>query len=122
MQTAMVYLLAMAFVAAIGAAQGAESDFLAFFTLRSFGLASFSTIVGVLAMRVMFGIALGTWLFGILFDRYGDYRIASLIGAVCFLGSSVFILAAGMAERIAVSKQPKPTAEQRAIAATGDVH
>lgn len=110
MDLANAYLVAALLIGAIGAAQGAESDFIAFFVLRSFGMLAFSTIVGVLAMAVTFGIALGAWLYGVLFDRYGDYEFAGQLGGLCFLGSTVFILTAGIAERLTPSPKQSRTA------------
>ncbi len=93
------YLVAAVVVMSIGLAQGAEADFTAFFILRSFGMRAFSTVVGVLAMIVTFGLTIGSWLYGILFDMNGNYDIAVYLGAACLLGASVFILLAGMLEK-----------------------
>ena len=93
------YLVVAVVAMSIGIAQGAESDFTAFFILRSFGMRAFSTVVGVLAMIVTFGLTIGSWLYGILFDMTGSYDSAVYLGAVCLLGASVFIMLAGMMEK-----------------------
>lgn len=85
-------------VGAIGLAAGAEADFIGYFGIRSFGMRKFSTIVGMLALIVTLGNALGGWLYGFLFDVYGSYEIACLIGASCLLASGLIMLLAGGAE------------------------
>lgn len=83
----------------IGTGQGAEADFIAFFTLRSFGMRAFATIVGVLAMMSTLGLAAGGFLFARLADSDGNYDAACLIGAVCLLVSGAIILATGLGDR-----------------------
>jgi predicted MFS family arabinose efflux permease len=99
------YALIAVLTFSIGMAQGAESDFVAFFTLRSFGMRAFATIVAVLAMVVTLGLAFGAWLYGVLFDLYGSYVVAGHIGAVCLLVSGVFVIVAGMIERASAGRQ-----------------
>ncbi len=79
-----------------GLAQGAEVDFLAFFVPKYFGLGSYATIFGVLAMLVSIGMAVGGVCFGYIFDRYGSYQyalegaiLAYLFGAICVLGAGL---------------------------------
>jgi predicted MFS family arabinose efflux permease len=103
------YPLAALLICTIGMAQGAESDFVAYFVLRSFGMRAFSTIVGVLAMVVTLGLALGAWLYGVLFDMYGSYTIACLLGAGCLLASGVFVIAAGLVDRAGAHRRQAPT-------------
>lgn len=85
-------------VGAIGLAAGAEADFVGYFAIRSFGMRKFSTIVGMLALIVTLGNALGGWLYGFLFDLYGSYEIACLVGAACLLASGAVMLLAGFGE------------------------
>lgn len=99
------YLLVAILLGSIGMAQGAESDFVAFFTLRSFGLRVFSTIVGVLAMIVTLGLTAGAWIYGLLFDMYGSYEIASFAGSACLLSAGIFVLIAGLIEKSAGVKE-----------------
>lgn len=99
------YLLVALLLGSIGMAQGAESDFVAFFTLRSFGLRVFSTIVGVLAMIVTLGLTVGAWVYGLLFDIYGSYEIASFAGSGCLLSAGIFVLIAGLREKSAISRE-----------------
>lgn len=92
------FALVVLTVGAIGLAAGAEADFVGFFGIRSFGMRKFSTIVGMLALIVTLGNALGGWLYGFLFDVYGSYEIACLIGATCLFVSGVIMLVAGIGE------------------------
>jgi MFS family permease len=103
------YPLVAFLVFTIGMAQGAESDFVAYFALRSFGMRAFSTIVGVLAMVVTLGLALGAWVYGVLFDLYGSYTIACMIGAACLLASGVFVIAAGLIDRAGARRERAAT-------------
>lgn len=93
------YPIAALLVISIGSAQGAESDFTAFFILRSFGIRAFSSIVAVLAMIVTFGLTVGSWFYGIVFDIYGSYDLAINLGAVCLIGASIIVLIAGFLDR-----------------------
>jgi predicted MFS family arabinose efflux permease len=72
-------------VSMIGLAEGAESDYLAFFSLRLFGTRSFSKIVGILLMGAGAGMALGGLLFAALFDRYHSYAIALRVSVAAYL-------------------------------------
>lgn len=62
---------------------GAEGDFMPFFVRRYFGLKQFSLIYGVQFFFFAIGGVFGPVLFGLGFDRFGDYTIpfwgASLI-------------------------------------------
>ncbi|MET0241802.1 MAG: MFS transporter [Sphingobium sp.] len=84
---------------AIGMGQGAEADFVAYFSLRSFGMKSFATIVGVLGMMSTVGLAIGGFLFGRLFDADGSYATACHVGAACLFLSAALIVATGLSER-----------------------
>lgn len=93
------HLLVAIMTASIGLAQGAEADFVAFFILRSFGMRAFSAIVGFVAMVVTLGLTVGAWLFGALFDIFGNYEAASIIGAGFLATAGLLILTAGFCER-----------------------
>jgi predicted MFS family arabinose efflux permease len=93
------YILVGLLLAVVGMAQGAESDFVAYFTLRSFGMRAFSTIVGGLAMIVTLGLSTGAWMYGMLFDAYGGYETAFMAGGAFLLAAGIFILGAGILER-----------------------
>jgi MFS family permease len=83
----------IAIVLLIGMGQGAEADFVAYFSLRLFGLRSYSTLVGLNAMIVGFGLALGGIGFAAMADAYGDYSLAMGAGSACFFIAAVLFLA-----------------------------
>jgi MFS family permease len=84
------WALALVAVVLIGLQQGSETDLLAFFTARQFGMRRYSSIYGALVMVGLIGTGLGVAGFGILYDRLGGYQ-AALIGAI-----GVFPVAAGL--------------------------
>lgn len=86
----------------IGMAQGAEGDFMAFFSLRSFGIRAFATIVGVLGMTASLGMAAGAFAFSLIFDAHGSYFLACYMGAVCLFLSGIIIFLTGLAEQRSV--------------------
>jgi predicted MFS family arabinose efflux permease len=85
--------LAVPAVLLLGMAQGAESDYVAFFTLRFFGLKAYSTIVGTYAMAIGLSMSLGGLGFSELYDRQGGYQTSILLGASGFLLAAFAMLA-----------------------------
>jgi hypothetical protein len=80
-------------VGLIGLAQGAESDYLSYFTMRIFGIRNFSKLVGMISMAVGGGMAAGGFLFAALYDHYRDYNVAVRIGVALYLiAASLFPL------------------------------
>jgi MFS family permease len=84
--------LAAAAVTLIGLAQGAEADFIALFTLRSFGLRRFSTLVAIIFMVSGIGFAFGGLMFARIFDRSGGYQPAIFISAAILLAAAVIAM------------------------------
>jgi len=72
-------------IALVAVAFGAESDLLAFFSSRYFGLRAFGTVTGALALFYGVSFSLGTVIAGFAFDRFGDYRYV-LLAAVLVSG------------------------------------
>lgn len=68
----------------IGFLQGAETDVLAYFVARHFGMQSFGSVYGVLLSISMIGTAMGVVGFGQLFDKFSSYDMA-LFGAAILL-------------------------------------
>lgn len=66
----------------IGLLQGAETDVLAYFVARYFGLHAFSTIYGLLLAIAMLGTAAGIVGFGQLFDIYGSYDVPLVVAGL----------------------------------------
>jgi MFS family permease len=79
----------------LGLAQGAEVDFLAFLTPRYFGLANYGKLFGILLVILATALASGGYLFGLIFDHFGSYRVALMIAAVAYVCSSGLILLSG---------------------------
>jgi MFS family permease len=75
----------------IGLAQGAEGDYIIFFSMRLFGLGNFSRVVSILAMVISIGMAVGGLLFAKAYDFTGTYRPALIAGAILYaLGGIIF--------------------------------
>jgi MFS family permease len=57
-----------------------------------FGRKAFGKIIGISSVPMMLLTMAGPIIAGSMFDKYGDYTNAFLlIGAICFLGSLIFI-------------------------------
>jgi MFS family permease len=68
----------------IGFALGVEYDLLAFFIARYFGMRSYTAIYGILYVFFSLGSGFGPLVFGLDFDRHGNFRL-SLLGSVAVL-------------------------------------
>lgn len=91
-----IFIVAVIAVLFFGLAQGAEVDFLAFFVPKYFGLSSYATIFGVLAMLVSIGMAIGGVCFGYVFDLYGSYDHALEGAILAYVFGAICVLAAGL--------------------------
>lgn len=89
----------MLIVAALGMGQGAEGDFPAFFSRRSFDADGYSTLVGIFVMTTAFGLAGGAFAFGVISDRTGGYTLAAGLGAACYASAAVLMGLAGLWDR-----------------------
>ncbi len=85
---------ATAYLAAflVGLGMGAEVDIIAYLTSRYFGLRAFGEIYGYAFASYALAGALGPWLMGVGFDRFGSYRpvlggflAATLVAAAAML-------------------------------------
>lgn len=85
-------LVAGVAAALIGLGQGAEADFLAFFTMKAFGMEAFGTIFGLFALLVGLGIALGGLLFGLLRDVLGNYDLACDLASGAMFAAAILML------------------------------
>jgi predicted MFS family arabinose efflux permease len=65
----------------IGLMQGAETDVLAYFVARLFGIHAYNRIYGVLVTISLLGTAAGIVGFGRLYDAAGNYELALAISA-----------------------------------------
>ncbi|MET0985423.1 MAG: MFS transporter [Steroidobacteraceae bacterium] len=89
--------------ALIGLAQGAEGDFIAFFTARYFPLHMYSRVFGLIAMGTYAMISLGGLMFASLYDLFGRHQIAMFIAIGCYSSAALLIL---FVEKIEPSSQP----------------
>lgn len=80
----------------LGLAQGAEVDFLAYLVPRYFGLVNYGKLFGILLFVLASSLALGGYLFGLLFDRFESYELALLIAAGAYVASSLLIILSGV--------------------------
>lgn len=87
-----VWIVAAVAVFLVGMGQGAEADFIAFYTLRIFGRRAFATIYATIGITVGGGMALGGLLFAGIFDLTGNYDLATYIAAGIFLLSALIAL------------------------------
>jgi sugar phosphate permease len=79
------WLLAAIAVFLVGLGQGAEIDFIAYFTLRLFGLRSFSLIFGTMAMVVSGSMAVGGMVLARVYDAFGSYHGALILSVFLYL-------------------------------------
>ncbi|WP_340268821.1 MFS transporter [Sphingobium mellinum] len=79
-------------VVLLGLSQGAEGDFVAYFTVRVFGLDTFAIIFAMLATVGGVTIAAGGILFAVSFDIFGSYQVAAYGSVVSFLVAALMIL------------------------------
>jgi predicted MFS family arabinose efflux permease len=91
-----VFWIGVPAVLFLGLAQGAEVDFLAFLVPRYFGLGNYGKLFGMLLVMLASAMATGGYIFGLLFDRYGDYRMALIVGGVAYACSAVLIILSGI--------------------------
>ena len=76
----------------LGWGQGAEGDYIGFFTQHLFGRQAFAAIYSWFNLAVGSGLALGGLLFARIFDIYGNYQLAVTIGVGLWLASAVLML------------------------------
>jgi MFS family permease len=83
--------LAALAVMLIGLQQGSETDLLAYFVSRGFGIRKYGSIYGAIATFGALSTLTGLLLFGQIHDATGSYNIALMIGAAAFvLGAASF--------------------------------
>lgn len=86
------WILLAVSVALIGVAQGAEGDYIKFFSMRLFGVANFSRVVAIMAMTISAGMALGGLAFARVFDVTGSYGPAVQASIALYaVGGIVFL-------------------------------
>lgn len=89
------FALAALAVTLIGVQQGSETDLLAYFISRGFGVRRYGSIYGAVATFGALSTLSGVLLFGQTHDATGNYDIALMIGAAAFLFGSASFFAIG---------------------------
>lgn len=79
----------------IGLAVGAEIDIIGFLTARYFGMRNYGAIYGFIALFISLFNAVGGYLFGLAYDRFGGYREALAASAAFYVLSAVSYLLLG---------------------------
>ncbi|MFT5350349.1 MAG: MFS family permease [Gammaproteobacteria bacterium] len=81
--------------AILGLAWGSEGDVLAYFVGRYFGLKFFGAIYGLLLSMHLLGGAVGPYLLGLGFDRFGSYTVTLMCMAATTAFAALLILFVG---------------------------
>jgi sugar phosphate permease len=76
-------------IALLGLAQGAEGDYIMFFSMRLFGLRNLSRVLSIQSMAIGVGMASGGLAFARVFDIFGSYQPAILASALLYAVSAV---------------------------------
>jgi MFS family permease len=69
----------------IGCSIGGETDLIAFFTAKYFGIRSYGKIYGLLYAMFMVGMSISAFLTGFIFDSFGSYFVALLTSTFLLL-------------------------------------
>jgi hypothetical protein len=86
------WIIALLAVFLLGLGQGAEVDFIAFFTVRIFGMRSFAAISATIGASVGVGMALGGSGFAIVHDATGSYDAAIYASVLIYAGAAALAL------------------------------
>ena len=79
----------------LGFSLGTEGDFMAYVVRRYFGLKSFGGIYGCLFTAYSLGSVAGVILFGMGYDHFNNYRVATIVGSCGFFAAMFVVLALG---------------------------
>ena len=82
---------ALAGAIAYGLAFGSELDIVGYLTARRFGMRAYGRIYGTLYAAILFGSALSPILYGLTFQRTGEYLLALQGAALCMAVAAVLI-------------------------------
>lgn len=88
----------------IGVSFGAEGDIVPFLVTRYFGIAIFSTVVGLLSSAIAAAIASGNVILGLTLDKTGSFDVYLYCAATGALAGSTLLLTLGKAD----GKRRKP--------------
>lgn len=77
----------------LGISTGSEGDLIPYLTRKYFGKRSFGSIYGCLFGAATLGGAVGPFLYGIAFDRFGSYTVVHKVScAACVVGAFAILL------------------------------
>ncbi|ALJ18451.1 MFS transporter [Microbacterium sp. No. 7] len=79
----------------IGLSQGAEGDYMAFFSMREFGAKNYTFIAGFMFMATGIAGFLGGISFAIVKDLTGSYTVVAFVVAFAYLVGAALLLVAG---------------------------
>ena len=79
----------------VGLGLGAEIDVVAYMVARYFGVRSFSALYGMAVFFIAFAGALGASMLGVSFDAFGNYDLALVAIAGCFVAAGCLYLLLG---------------------------
>jgi MFS family permease len=82
-----------AYVVLYGAAMGGVATLQPLLVVNAFGPASFAVIYGMISLIFHFGMALGPWAAGRIFDVTGSYQWAFIIFLAAYVLATVAVLA-----------------------------
>lgn len=82
-------------IIAIGVSFGAEVDVLAYAIARYCGLSRYSSVMGLCSTVLAVAVGAGSSGIGLLYDHFGNYRVALTMGSICFLLSAAGYLSLG---------------------------
>jgi predicted MFS family arabinose efflux permease len=89
------FLFAAIAVAMAGLQQGSETDVMAYFISRNFGVASFSLVFGMVITAGVIGTVSGGILFGFTHDFTKSYDLALMASACLFMSAAILLWWAG---------------------------
>jgi len=102
----------------LGLASGAETDLVAYFASRYFGMAHYGKIYGVLYMTFGIGSAISPPLYGRVRDLTGNYDLALRAAAAAFIVGGLILLMMGGYRRATRSWNAPPIEGLRGIPST----
>jgi MFS family permease len=79
----------------VGLGLGAEIDVVAYMVARYFGVRIFSTLYGMTVFFIAVSGAVGAAMLGVAYDHYGNYDVALLVIAACFMTAGAIYLLMG---------------------------
>ncbi|MFJ4452800.1 MFS transporter [Pseudomonas sp. NPDC089392] len=79
----------------LGLGQGAEIDVVAFMIARYFGMRSYASIYGISVFCIAVMIAIQGSLIGLSYDYFGNYNVALMVAAGCFVLAALSYLGMG---------------------------